>query len=154
MKTETTSKEARLEFFKRLYDRARLAAAERNDAAEVNLNQYLGSRDIDGSHEKALTVRNITYEIIESQISSEIPMPKVDPASYSESRNKNAHSIELLCASLRDKLPFEEMNDVDERNTYIFGGGVWLVEWDNSCRAGGEIGGVKVSVISPRDFFP
>ena len=75
MKTETTSKEARLEFFRGLYERAKLAAAERDDSAEIYLNQYLGSRDIDGSQEQALTVRNITYEIIESQISSEIPMP-------------------------------------------------------------------------------
>ena len=154
MKTETTSKEARLEFFKELYERARLAAADRNAAFEKNLDQYLGSKEIDGSQEQALTVRNITYEIIESQISSEIPMPKVDPAAYSESRDKNAHSIELLCSALRDRLPFEEMNDVDERNTYIFGAGVWLVEWESSERVGGEIGGVRVSVISPRDFVP
>ena len=154
MKTETTSKEARLEFFKELYERARLAFADSLCGFEKNLEQYRGSKVIDGSYEEALTVRNITYEIIESQVSSEIPMPKVDPAAYSEVRDRNAHAVELLCSALRDKLPFEEMNDIDERNTYIFGGGVWLVEWENSDRTYGEIGGVHVSVISPRDFVP
>ena len=154
MKTETTSKELRLEFFKELYERAKNAFSDDIEEFEQHLEQYRGSRVIDGSSEEALTVRNVTYEIIESQVSSEIPMPKVDPAVYSDARDRNAHTIEMLCASVRDKLPFEEMNDIDERNTYIFGGGVWLVEWDNSQSFGSEVGGVKVHVISPRDFVP
>ena len=154
MKTETTSKELRLEFFKELYERAKSAFSETAEEFERHLEQYRGSKAIDGSSEEALTVRNVTYEIIESQVSSEIPMPKVDPAAYSTVRDKNAHTIEMLCTSVRDKLPFEEMNDIDERNTYIFGGGVWLVEWDNSQTVGSEVGGVKVHVISPRDFIP
>ena len=154
MKTETTSKELRLEFFKELYERAKSAFSETAEEFERHLEQYRGSKAIDGSTEEALTVRNVTYEIIESQVSSEIPMPKVDPAAYSDARGRNAHTVEMLCASVRDKLPFEEMNDIDERNTYIFGGGVWLVEWDNSQTFGSEVGGVKVHVISPRDFIP
>ena len=154
MKTETTSKELRLEFFRELYERAKSAFSETAEEFERHLEQYRGSKAIDGSSEEALTVRNVTYEIIESQVSSEIPMPKVDPAAYSTVRDKNAHTIEMLCTSVRDKLPFEEMNDIDERNTYIFGGGVWLVEWDNSQAVGSEVGGVKVHVISPRDFIP
>ena len=154
MKTETTSKELRLEFFKELYERAKNAFSETAEEFERHLEQYRGSKAIDGSTEEALTVRNVTYEIIESQVSSEIPMPKVDPAAYSDARGRNAHTVEMLCASVRDKLPFEEMNDIDERNTYIFGGGVWLVEWDNSQTFGSEVGGVKVHVISPRDFIP
>ena len=154
MKTETTSKELRLEFFKELYERAKSAFSETAEEFERHLEQYRGSKAIDGSSEEALTVRNVTYEIIESQVSSEIPMPKVDPAAYSTVRDKNAYTIEMLCTSVRDKLPFEEMNDIDERNTYIFGGGVWLVEWDNSQTVGSEVGVVKVHVISPRDFIP
>ena len=154
MKTETTSKEARLEFFRDLFERARLAYTESSEGYEKNLAQYRGSKEIDGSHEEALTVRNVTYEIIESQISSEIPMPKVDPEAYSERRDRNAHSIEMLCSAVRDRLPFEEMNDVDERNTYVFGGGVWLVEWDNSLQSGSAVGGVKIHTVSPRDFIP
>ncbi len=154
MKTETTSKEARLEFFRELYERARSASLELYGELDRHFAQYKGSREIDGSEEQALTVRNITYEVVESQISSEIPMPKVDADLYSKSRDKNAHSIELLCASQRDRLPFERMNDIDERYTYIYGGSVWLVEWDSSLAVGGERGGVRVRAISPLDFIP
>ena len=154
MKIETTSKESRLEFFKELYERAKNAFSDTAEAFERHFEQYRGSTKIDGSGEDALTVRNVTYEIIESQVSSEIPMPQVDPVAYSELRDRNAHSVEMLCGSIRDKLPFEELNDIDERNTYIFGGGVWLVEWDNSYVFGSEVGGVRVHAISPRDFIP
>ena len=154
MRTETTSKEARLEFFRELFERSAAAYSDYCDDYERNLAQYRGSKEIDGSPEEALTVRNVTYEIIESQVSSEIPMPKVDPEAYSEIRERNAHSIELLCTAIRDKLPFEEMNDVEERNTYVYGGGVWLVEWDSSVHCTGASGGVRIHTVSPRDFIP
>ena len=80
MKINYTTKEEKLDFFKTLYEGARLAAGEIYDSLELYMRQYRGSREIDGSPEEATTVRNITYEIIESQISSDIPAPKVDSA--------------------------------------------------------------------------
>ena len=154
MKIISTTKEDRLEFFRALYESARMHAAEDMLSFDRAMSQYKGSFLIDGSDESATTIRNITYEIIESQISSDIPMPKADPASYSEARNKNAHTIERLLRSVRDKLPFEEMNDLDERYTYIYGGSVWYVEWDNGEEHLGEVGAVKVHCISPRDLIP
>ena len=64
MKTETKTKESRLEFFRDLYESARNASAHLLSAHERNMAQYRGSREIDGSEEEALTVRNITYEIV------------------------------------------------------------------------------------------
>ena len=116
--------------------------------------QYKGSYEIDGSKENATTIRNITYEIIESQISSEIPQPKADSAVYSESKDRAAHAIETLCRSLRLRLPFEELNDLDERYTYIYGGSVWFVEWDSSKDFGEVTGGVRIHCISPQNFIP
>ena len=154
MKIENSNKEMRLEFFKELYETSLSASSELFASLERCMEQYRGSSAIDGSDEAALTVRNITYEIVESQISSDIPMPKADAASYSEARNRNAHAIERLLRSVRDKLPFEEMNDIDERYTYIYGGSIWYAEWDNSVEHLGEVGAVKVHCISPRDFIP
>ena len=74
------------------------------------MKQYRGSADIDGSTQKALTVRNITYEMIESQVSSHIPPPKVDPTAYSEKKVRLAQSVERLLSAVRDKLPYEQMN--------------------------------------------
>ena len=154
MKTENTSKEARLFSFASLYEKAKNAYSDDLEAFSRHMEQYRGSADIDGSSERASTVRNITYEIIESQVSSDIPHPKVDPACYSERHGRNALAIERLLYSVRDKLPYEELNDLDERYTYIFGGSVWYVEWDNEIRLGREIGGVRLYCLAPTSFIP
>lgn len=144
----------RLDRFRALYENARTKHEGTVAALEKHMRQYLGDPTIDGSTENAAMVRNITYEMIESQISSEIPPPKVDAAYYSEKRDRNAKSIERLCASLRDMLPFESMNDLDERYTYIYGSSIWLVEWDVDGGLSTEAGAAKVSCISPKDFIP
>ncbi len=154
MKTENLTKEARLDFFASLYENAKNSYSDTISLFERHMNQYKGATDIDGSYERALTVRNITYEIIESQVSSDIPHPKVSAACYSEKRNRNAKSAERLLASVRDKLPYEELNDLDERYTYVFGGSVWYIEWDNSLKLGREVGGVRVYCLSPMNFIP
>ena len=46
------------------------------------------------------------------------------------------------------------MNDMDERDTYIYGGSVWYIDWDNTSEYMGEVGGVRVECLSPRDFVP
>lgn len=154
MKTEKTCKKARLDFFAELYENAKNYYSEALMMYDRHMKQYRGSPEIDGSSEAALTVRNVTYEIIESQVSSNIPHPKVDAACYSEKSNRNAQSVERLLVSIRDKLPYEEMNDIDERYTYIFGGSVWYVEWDNTLKLGHEIGNVRLFCLSPTSFIP
>ena len=154
MKIENKTEELKLEFFKDLYECAKNAHSTLVDDFDRAMRQYRGSNEIDGSSEPAITVRNITYEIIESQISSDIPSPKADAMSYNERRGRNAGSIERLCRSLRDRLPFDEINDLDERYTYIYGGSVWYLDWDNSTEYMGEVGGVSVRCISPADFIP
>lgn len=152
MKTEKGT--GRLEFFESLYEHAKRRQAEQSSALELNMEQYRGSTDIDGSSRRATAIRNITYELIEAQVHSDIPAPKVEPKCYSEKKDRNAKSIERLCAQLRTTLPFERLNDIDERYTYIYGASVWFVEWDNTIRTHSEVGGVRVHCINPRDFFP
>ena len=142
---------SRLAFFSALYSDAKERLAGIGEELTKHERQYRGDDRIDGSTERATAVRNITYEIVESQVSSDIPQPKVTAAEYSEERERLAHAIERLCVSVRDQLPFEEMNDLDERFTYVYGGSVWLVEWEEDEKGRG---GVKVECISPRDFFP
>ena len=154
MKKENSKESERLSFFKELYQNAKNEYGEQSSEFEKYMEQYLGSDIIDGSHERASTVRNITYEMIESQISSDIPPPKVDASCYSEKRNRNSRSVERLLLSIRDRLSYEEMNDVDERYTYIYGSSVWYAEWDNSETLGKEIGAVKLHCLSPKSFIP
>ena len=154
MKKENSTESQRLSFFKELYQNAKNEYGEKCAEFDTYMEQYLGSDIIDGSHERASTVRNITYEMIESQISSDIPPPKVDASCYSEKRSRNSTSVERLLLSIRDRLPFEEMNDVDERYTYIYGSSVWYAEWDNSITLGKEIGAVRLHCLSPKSFIP
>ena len=154
MITESKSSKLRLEFFKELYETALAARSEELSRLDRYMEQYRGSLEIDGSEEKAVTVRNITYEIVESQVSSDIPMPKADPASYSERRARCAESIERLCRAARERLPFDELNDLDERYTYIYGGSVWYAEWDSEADGGCELGGVKIHCLSPKRLIP
>lgn len=147
MKEKNTKNSVRLARFQDLYAESLQAAAEDIERYERNINQYLGSYEIDGG-DRASTVRNITYEIIESQVNSDVPTPKVDSVCYSEQRDRNAHSIERLCASVKEALPFERLNEADERYTYIYGGSVWYVEWDS----GEGDGGVKIHCLPPKSF--
>lgn len=154
MRIENKNEALKLEFFKTLYTCAENAYSSKLEDFDRAMKQYKGSAEIDGSDEPAITVRNITYEIVESQVSSEIPSPKADATSYSEKRGRNATSIERLCRSVRKQLPFDEMNDMDERYTYIYGGSVWYIDWDNTPEYMGEVGGVRIECLSPRDFIP
>lgn len=123
--TESTE---RLAYLRTLY--AMAVARHPSDRYAAWLAQYKGSALLDGTSVPAETVRNITYELIEAQISTDIPHPVVKPATWSEVRERNAKAVERLCSGIRDRLPFEAYNDLCERRTYIYGGSVWLAEWD------------------------
>ena len=154
MREITTKTNERLEKFKELYTAALIQAEGNRERLCRHMNQYLGSDEIDGSSERASVVRNITYEIIESQIDADIPPVKVDTSCYSTKRDRNARAVERLCSALRSRLPFAELNDRDERYTYIYGGSVFYVEWDSTPSDNAGEGGVKVHLLSPLDFIP
>lgn len=143
----------KIKWFQSLYADAKNRLADHIALMSRNMAQYKGDKKIDGSNEEADFVRNITYELVEAKVSNEIPMPKVTPASYNEARSRNARSIERFLIRERDRLPFESLNDMDERYTYIYGGSVWLVQWDDTEGNSAEHGALTISLIPPQDFF-
>ena len=152
MRVEVRGEAERLEFFQSLYDEARASMEQHYEDLDQHYEQYKGSKKIDGSAEEASVVRNITYELIESQVSSYIPNPSVTPRITSEQNERLAKGIETLCKAVRNMQPFEKMNDLDERYNPIYGGSVWLVEWDDSQRTHNTVGDVKVTCLSPKTF--
>lgn len=142
----------KLAFFKELYEEARASSDALYEKLEQHLRQYKGSKEIDGSNVEATHVRNITYELVESQITSYIPNPSVTPKMFSEKNERNAKSIETLLRNKRDELPFEKLNDMDERFNPIYGGSVWLIEWDNSILTHNSVGDIRLSCLSPKRF--
>ena len=147
----TTNDYTKLKKFSDLYDCAREAYGETMERLERNLEQYRGSMEIDGGMENASMVRNITYELIESEISPDIHCAKVEAAGYTERSEDLAFAAERLLYVARERLPLEEINDADERSTYIFGGSILFLEWQNDERGEGEIG---IRQLSPLDFVP
>lgn len=151
-----SGKESKLVFFQDLYAEARACADEQYERLAQNYRQYKGDKKIDGNGNEpaadASLVRNITYELIESQITTYLPNPSVTPKIYSERNERNAKSIETLLKNKRNELPFEKMNDMDERYNPIYGGSVWLIEWDNSIKTHNTVGDVKISCLNPMKF--
>ncbi len=145
----------------------RLAEADAAYSAEVakmdeREQLYAGQRDLrplvpgdwrrDGRWKKTSHVRNIIFENVESQVSSEIPQPKVTPR-----RKKDEHLADVIEHFLRnelDRLPFETINDMAERTVPIQGAVGFLVEWDNTRRSGERVGEVTVTAIHPKQFAP
>lgn len=156
MRIEGKNEEERLHFFQDAYESVKKSLTDEIERLDICMRQYKGdaSVGIEGGAEVPSVVRNITYELIESQINSDIPAPQVDAAKYTRSRVRNAKSVERLCARVTNKLPFEDLNDRDERYARIFGGSIWMPEWDESIRTYNESGGIRVTLLSPQDFFP
>lgn len=142
----------KITYFSDLYEDAK--GKSRSEDFTREMRQYKGDDGIDGSGERASAVRNITYELIESKVSNDIPAPKVTPSSYNEERHRNSRSVERFLLRERDRLDYESINDLDERYTYIFGGSVYLVQWDDTDGNIAEHGALTLSLISPEDFAP
>lgn len=145
----------KLSFFQELYENAKNKLGTLIEDLDKHFDQYKGSNQIDGynAHPASL-VRNITYELIESQITSYIPTARVETRIVSDKNINNAMAVEKLGSMTMDRIGVEAMNDIDERYTYIYGGSIWLVEWDESKVSHNTVGDVKLTCISPRNFVP
>ena len=97
-------------------------------------------------------VRNLCAELVESQVDSNIPQPKVTPRRRED--EWRAKLIEDMLRNELDRLPFEAMNDIMERTIPIQGGGAFLVEWDNSKAGSATVGELAVSTLHPKQIIP
>ena len=137
----------------------------RNDAAysaeEARMDRreelYQGSNHIAPLTDKARKkktphVRNICAELIESQVDSNIPQPKVTPVRKAD--EWRAALIEDMLRNELDRMPFEQYNDIMERTVPIQGGAAFLVEWDNTQRTNATVGELAVSTLHPKQLVP
>ena len=69
----------KLSYFQDLYENAKNKLGTLIEDLDKHFDQYKGSNQIDGYNAQPATlVRNITYELIESQITSYIPTARVE----------------------------------------------------------------------------
>lgn len=132
-----------------------------NDLKKISAleGKYNGDREVQGNpnSNKAVTkvasqVRNITYELVESEIDSSIPMPKVTPIHKDDL--EAARSIEHFLSNYIRQHKLSLMNDNQERVTYVQGGDFFLVEWDKNKGYHCMLGDVEVSELHPRQVIP
>lgn len=132
------------EWYARMDERERLYQGSRRTTPLVNRAR----RD----NAETPHVRNICAELIEAQVDSNIPAPKVTAVRPED--EWRAKLIEDMLRNELDRLPFERINDLMERVVPIQGGGAYLVEWDNMSRTHRTVGDVAVSAIHPKQLVP
>jgi len=100
----------------------------------------------------AENVRNIIYELIETEVDSSIPMPKV--TAVHEEDQQQAEIIEQMILNELRELRFKEMNDISERVVAVQGGDWYHVEWDSRKGNHCTIGGLEVNERNPQTVIP
>lgn len=100
----------------------------------------------------SLLVRNLVHELVEAQIDSSIPAPKV--SAMKQEDIDIAQKCEHKLRNENDRMHMVAVNDLAERFVYEFGGCVYHVEWDNAVSTRNTVGEVFVSILHPRQFIP
>jgi hypothetical protein len=140
------------------YAIARSKFAAELDQMSDRDNIYLGRRDIDANPnnnttvtKKTPSVRNISFELIESQVESDIPQPKVTAR---EDRPDQAKIVEDVLRGEIARLPFEAQNDEQERTCPIQGSSYFHVEWDSLNRTHTTVGELSIELLHPDQVIP
>lgn len=147
---------------KRLFWQQRLQKAlQVSEAARRRMDEreayYQGSRRIPSAGggaaaAPATNVRNIVYELIESQVDSALPQPRVT-AIHPEDQKLAEMAEAMLRAQLR-RMHFAELNDQQERTVPIQGGDFWQLDWDPDAGCHCTQGDLAVSLRHPRQVIP
>lgn len=115
----------------------------------VQRNPNLGGGE---SSVMSVNVRNITFDLIESEVDSAIPYPKVLPI-HAEDKEA-AKIIEAFLRYEIDYLHIKALNDVQERTTPVQGASFSIVEWDNSVKHHCAIGDLSLDELHPKQVIP
>ncbi len=141
-------------------ERYRLSAAAYADEKErmqrrediVDGSHVIMTPDGTASKKSATHVRNVAFEVVESQVDSNIPQPKV--TAVREEDEPLAKIAEDMLRNLLDRLPMERINDEAERITPTQGGMALLLEWFTQARGRGWMGDLKLTLLHPRKVVP
>ena len=150
----------KLKEWKKKYDDARSNYEDVLKDMERYENLYNGDRRVNTNPNKmqgyapevSVNVRNISFDLIESEVDSAIPSPKVTPI-HEEDKDK-AKIIEAFLSYEIEKQHLKEKNDVKERITPVIGGSFDVVEWDISKRTHCAVGDLAINGLHPKQVIP
>lgn len=130
------------------------------DAFDERETVYSGTHAVDrnlnasrGPTAAANNVRNVAYEMIESQVDTSIPMPSV---------KAKRRGLDFLAAMIEDsheadimsELPVQKINDEQERITPIQGTSYVLVGWNPDYTHREFVGELELTHIHPKQLIP
>lgn len=130
-------------------DRDRMDRREQLYAGEIT---EAGTDELSGQQRQAPRVRNVCAEMIEGQVSADVPMPKV--TALDEQDEWLAGIIEDMLRDDIRRLRAVTMADLMQRIVPIQGGGFWLIDWDNTVRQHDTIGETELRPVHPKRFIP
>lgn len=150
----------KLKEWKNRYERAKQAYSDELSLMDVYGKLYEGDRHVNRSHnlgggqssKVSENVRNIVFDLIESEVDSAIPYPKVIPI-HAEDTDA-AKNIEAFLKYEIDFLHLKAKNDVQERTTPVQGGSFNIVEFDNTVKRHCTIGDLSVEPLHPKQVIP
>lgn len=141
------------------FETARTAYDNKRQDMDTYEAYYDGAREVQANpntgkepKKKATNVRNIVYELIESQVDNSIPMPRVRPIHPED--KELAKNIEQALYNEITKIRYKEINDQQERTIPIQGGDFFHVEWDPTAGMHCTLGDVHVSEMHPKQVVP
>jgi hypothetical protein len=131
MEKLTTDK---LKYWQDKYTDARNKYSAKISEIQDNREAYEGTRKIkgpDGKDAKKQTTntRKVCFELVETQVDTNIPYPKVVSKDGYEDQ---ATTIEMFLKNEIERLPITEINDIQGRTTPTDGGSIFYIEWDNT----------------------
>lgn len=154
-----TAEDKKRDKWRNKLENARIAYSSTLHEISKNQGVYEGTREVNGNpntnvaaKDLAINVRNIAYELIESQVDSSIPMPKV--TALHEGDEGLALAIERALVNKVKLLNLAIINDQMERIVPVQGGDFFHVEWDNNLGFHSNYGDVNVKEMLPRQVIP
>ena len=154
-----TAEDKKRDKWRNKLENARIAYSSTLQEISKNQGVYEGTREVNGNpntnvaaKDLAINVRNIAYELIESQVDSSIPMPKV--TALHEGDEGLALAIERALVNKVKLLNLAIINDQMERIVPVQGGDFFHVEWDNNLGFHSNYGDVNVKEMLPRQVIP
>ena len=144
--------------WKERFSKAKIAYEEELAQIAVRDNAYHGKLapkkfvPNDTVTDARLHIRNIIAEIIEAEVDTSIPKPKVTAKRKED--ELRAKAIEDMLREELDRLPFELINDFAERCCPIQGGVFYQAEWDSTKRTHTTVGEIRVDKANPKQVIP
>lgn len=147
----------KLDLWQQRYQRNRSAYDAQLRKMDRREALYQGTKEIKGvpgaaNVRPAHHVRNVVAELVEAQVSSAIPQPKVTPLHPEDERL--ARLVENMLRNELARLPMAYNNDQEERTVLIQGGALAHIEWDSTQRTHTTSGELYLGQIHPKQFIP